>query len=448
MKPRPSEQQVPQKQLFRVRLETFIDLKHPLVQLAKRIDWAWLEQQFSQGFGETGPSALPVRFVVGLIMLKQLENVSDEGFEQKWPENPYWQYFCGFEYFQHQFPADSSSLSKWRKRMGTEGAQKLLSETLRIAVEAKLVKTQVLTEVVVDTTVQQKNVAFPTDAKLLHTIREKLVQCAEREGLSLRQSYRRISKLLVFKYGRYLHARQFNRAQKMVKALRIRLGRVMRDVRRKWEQTGQEMSESLVQWLRLGMRIAEQTRSKSAKNKVYSVHEPQVACIAKGKARTPYEFGSKVSVVTTVKGSWVLGMKSFTGNPYDGSTLRAAIIDAESISGVGIKTIFADKGYRGTVHWPETARVILSGRKRLEPRLKRLLKRRQSIEPIIGHLKSEHRFGRNFLKGTLGDELNAILAGVAFNLRKLVRALRRLFVQILRGLLAILFTRDHQLLAA
>jgi IS5 family transposase len=339
-------------------------------------------------------------------------------------ENAYWQYFCGFEYFQHEFPCDPSSLTRWRKRMGDEGCKKLLSETLRLAHKGKLLKTDDLKSVVVDTTVQEKNISHPTDAKLINKAREKLVQLASERGIKIRQSYKRVGKGLVHQYSRYAHARQFNRAKTTVKKLKTLLGRVFREI----DRQNSEMDEKLKGMMGLAVRLLMQ--SKDSKRKVYSLHEPYVECIAKGKSRTPYEFGCKTSLVTTVKSCWVIGVKSFHENPYDGQTLKDAVLDAEATTGAEIKNIFVDKGYRGKKYHPKDKLTLISGRKGLRPVLQRMLKRRSSIEPIIGHVKHEHRMSRNFLKGKLGDQLNAILAGTAFNFRKLLRALGSFFGKI------------------
>ena len=429
MKPSRPESELPQLEMYRTRLETFLKPNHPLLVIGKKVDWSWFEGRYAGHFGEGGgPYALPVRLVVGLTYLKHAESLSDEELIEKWVENPYWQHFCGFEYFQHKAPCDPSNLTRFRQRLGEEGMQQMLQETLRIATSEGALKHQQLREVIVDTTAQEKAIAFPTDAKLVHKAREKLVGQAQRDSIVLRQSYKRVSKHRLHKYARYSHAKQFNRARRVLKSMRTLLGRVMRDVRRKVQTSGAPMSEAMKTQLSLASRVHEQTGNRSAKNKVYSLHEPHVACIAKGKAHKPYEFGSKVSILTTAEGAWVLGVKNFAGNPYDGSTLKAAIADAEGSTGVKVQTAYVDRGYRGAVHFPDHVTVIIAGRKRLSRRQHRLLKRRNAIEPVIGHMKQDHRLGRNFLKGTAGDAANALLAGVGFNFRKLLRWLRRLFV--------------------
>lgn len=418
MKPKNSENSVPQYQLFRTRLEDFLNKKHPLVQMSSLMDWSYFDEQFGLTFSDQGRPGLPTRLMVGLTYLKHAFDCSDESLVEMFVENAYWQYFCGFEYFQHKFPCDPTSLVRWRKRLGEEGCKKLLEETLRIAHGEKLLKPSHLTEVIVDTTVQEKNITHPTDAKLLYKMRELLVQAAQGRGIELRQSYVRVAKTLKWKQSGYAHAKQFKRSRKATKKLKVFLGRVMRDIERKCINPDPELDRLL--WL--AFRLFWQ--DKSNKKKLYSLHEPQVDCIAKGKAHKPYEFGCKTSLVATAKSNWVLNVSSFHGNPYDGHTLKAVIQNTEDSTGVSIENIFADKGYRGSLHWPEDKKVFLSGRRKLKPRLKKLLKRRSAIEPLFGHMKQSYRLKRNYLKGMLGDHVNGTLSGTAFNFKKLLNHFR------------------------
>lgn len=421
MKPKKPENRLPQQELFKTRLESFLSSKHPLVRLAYAVDWGYFDQAFGLTFSDRGRPALPTRLMVALSYLKHTYNLSDEALVECFLENPYWQYFCGFEYFQHEFPCDSSSMTRWRKRLGDEACQKLLSETLRLAHSVKILKTSHLESAIVDTTVQEKNIAHPTDAKLLHRARQKLVLAAQDRGLKLRQSYERVGKRLLLKQSKYSHARQFRRAQGATRKLKTLLGRVIRDVSRKCAQPDEDMKRLLALTGRLYWQ------KKDSSPKIYSLHEPHVDCISKGKAHKPYEFGCKTSVVTTARSNWVIGVKSFHGNPYDGSTLKAAIEDAEQRTGVSIQRIFVDKGYRGKKYHPKGKLVLISGRTRLRPILQKLLKRRSAIEPVIGHMKQDHRLSRNLLKGKQGDHVNAILAGAAFNFRKLMSFLTPIF---------------------
>lgn len=275
----------------------------------------------------------------------------------------------------------------------------------------------------VDTTVQDKAIAFPTDARLYHKARSALVRMAKKMGVGLRQSYERVSKLALAKSGRYAHARQMRRARREQKRLRTYLGRVIRDIERKLEnQQGATEHPKLNRLLEIAKRIHAQQRHD--KGKVYSVHAPEVECIAKGKAHKPYEFGVKVGVVSTSKESFVVGMQSLPGNPYDGHTLKASLEQAQKLTGVAPKEAYVDRGYRGHGLDMETLKVWIAGAKRgVTVAIKKKLKRRNAVEPVIGHMKNDGRLGRNFLKGVAGDAMNALLCGAGHNLRKILRRL-------------------------
>ena len=419
MKPEKSGLEVEQEDLFRSRLSSILDHAHPLYVLAEAIDWKTLEREFGAFYVENvGRPGLATRLMVGLHYLKHLCDQSDESVVEGFVENPYWQYFCGMEFFVHELPCDPTSLVKWRHRIGAEGMEKLLGETIEAAKRKGALKPNEIKRVNVDTTVQEKASAFPTDARLYHKARRTLVREARREGIRLRQTYSRVGKRALQKQGRYAHANQGQRARKETRKLRVYLGRVIRDIRRKAEASGIELSEALEQYLKRADRIFQQKRED--KNKVYSMHAPEVECISKGKAHKKYEFGCKVSVVTTSKNSWVVGVDAVHGNPYDGHTLKAAHAQVWKITGVKPEDIFVDKGYKGSNHHPEETNVYISGR-RLKGTLRKLLRRRSAIEPVIGHLKQDHRMGRNYLMGTEGDRINAMLVGCGFNLRKLLR---------------------------
>ncbi len=296
--------------------------------------------------------------------------------------------------------------------------EKLLQETIATAQRQSALKPTELRRVNVDTTVQKKAIAFPTDARLYQKARLVLVREARRTEIELRQSYARVGKRALQKQGRYASAQQLKRARRETKRLRTYLGRVIRDIERKVAAQGQEFSSPLAQLLERAQRIHQQQRTD--KHKLYSMQAPEVECIAKGKEHKKYEFGCKVSVATTSKHGWVVGIKTLPGNPYDGHTLKAAHAQVEQLTGVKPTELFVNRGYRGAQHHPAEAQVYLSGRK-LSGTLKRLLRRRSAIEPVIGHLKQDHRMKRNYLQGQAGDQINALLVGSGFNLRKLLR---------------------------
>jgi IS5 family transposase len=371
---------------------------------------------------------------------KHTYDVSDEALCERWVENPYFQYFCGEEFFRHELPFERSSLTRWRQRMGEERLQALLQESLAVAVKTKAMKPHDLARVIVDTTVQPKNITFPTDAKLLNRAREKLVKLAKKFGVGLRQSYRRVGKLALIKHQRYAHAKQFKRANRALRKLKTYLGRVIRDITRKID--GNPWLEEMFGYLlSLARRVRAQERGQRGP-KVYSLHAPEVECIGKGKAHKPYEFGVKVSVATTLKrcngGQFVAHVQSLPGNPYDGHTLATVIPAIEQLVGNTIERLHADAGYRGHNAPPDYKFKIFTSRqkRRLTPQIKREMRRRAAIEPVIGHLKAEHRMDRNFLAHRQGDANNAVLAAAGYNFRRLLRWLRVLLCLILATALA------------
>ena len=427
-----------QKDLLRPALEAIIDLGHPLVRLAREIDWGFFDRHFA-GVCKAGDGhpPLPTRLVAGLFILKHMHDLSDEVLCARWVENPYYQFFCGEESFCHRLPFERSSLTRWRQRLGAEELVALLQESLSVAHKLGALATKDLERVVVDTTVQPKAIAHPTDARLCHRALEKLVDLAGRHEVKLRQSYRRVAKRAAIMVGRYTHAHQFKRARRELKFLRIRLGRVVRDIRRKI--AGSEvLKERFANLLALAMRVQFQDHRQRGQ-KVYALHAPEVECIGKGKARAPYEFGCKVSIATPVTkpkgGQFVLHAQALHGNPYDGHTLGPVIAELEQLTGVETRRIHVDKGYRGHNH-QEKFRVWITGQGRRVTRpIRREMKRRAAVEPVIGHVKAEHRMGRNYLKGRDGDRANAVLAAAGYNFALLLRWLARL----LRALFQALF---------
>jgi IS5 family transposase len=353
-------------------------------------------------------------------------------------ENPYYQFLCGEEFFQHELVFDRSSLTRWRQRMGEEKLAALIQESLAVATKTDAMAPKDLARVIVDTTVQPKAVMFPTDAKLINRARERLVRLAKQRGIRLRQSYRRVGKRALIAHQRYAHAHQFKRANKALRKLKTYAGRVIRDIGRKTAGNN-TLSEALVRPLYLARRVLEQNRHQRGR-KVYSLHAPEVECIGKGKAHKPYEFGVKVSVATTLfrsrGGQFAIHAAALPGNPYDGHTLAKVIPAIETLVGNVLERIFADAGYRGHNAPPEYKfKVFTAGQKRrVTPQIKRQMRRRAAVEPVIGHLKAEHRMGRNQLAHAAGDATNAVLAAAGYNFRLLITWLRLLLLTILSAL--------------
>lgn len=306
MQPKPKDNQ---NLLFTARLEQILNHNHPLFKLANVIDWSEFEQVFGKLYDPgQGRPAKPIRLMVGLHYLKHAFDLSDEDVVARWVENPYWQYFCGFSHFEHEFAIDPSLMTKWRKKVKAEGMEKLLEVTIKTGLKTGALKNMELKKLSVDTTVQEKAITFPTDAKLYHRMREKLVSKAKDCGIELRQSYVRKGKQALVMYNRYCHARQYRRARKQLKKLKTYLGRVTRDIERKLPPDHLREFEKL---FGLSHRLLCQKRND--KNKLYSIHAPEVACISKGKSHKRYEFGCKVGVVTTMRRPFVVGIQAFKG---------------------------------------------------------------------------------------------------------------------------------------
>lgn len=382
--------------------------------LAEVLDWEELHQQVSGYFGDTGHPAKSARLVMGLFYLKALYELSDEQLIAQWVENPYWQWFCGEQYFQHECPLDPSVLSKWRKRLGEKGMKHMLRQLYRVAVDFGFLKPQDFDKLLVDTTVQEKAISYPTDSKLYWQMLKRLLKLVKRHGIKLRQSYSRKGKEALGQIGRYGHAKQYCRMRACVRQLKGYLGRVVRDIER---QTQCQKDQTLLEALALAKRLLAQKRDD--KNKLYSIHAPEVECISKGKAHKRYEFGVKVAVVMSAKKCFVLCSKALHGNPYDGHTLRESLSEAIELTNIKPQMAFVDEGYKG--HGIEDIAVFSSRQKRgVTASIKRWIKRRSAIEPVIGHMKFSHGLTRNYLKGIVGDTINALMAAIGFNLKQLI----------------------------
>ena len=436
-RPRPSEQD----DLLRPRLVDLINLRHELVKLTGLIDWEVFEREWSGFFpSTTGRPATPPRLVAGLLYLQHAFRLSDEAVVARWVENPYYQHVTGEVFFQHRLPVDPSSLTRWRKRIGEEGVEWLLTQTIQAGRKSGAIDEGSVKRVAVDTTVMEKNIAYPTDARLYERARAQLTTLAQEAGVDLRQSYARLAPRLALQVGRYAHAKQFRRMRKALRKLKGYAGRVMRDLRRHLDDIPiGPLRNQVATKLALVSRLLHQ--QPKGRDKIYALHEPEVDCISKGKARVRYEFGCKVSLTTTLDEGFVVGMRSFPGNPYDGHTLGPALEQVEILTDQRPDLVVVDRGYRG--HGVEATRVLISGTRRgLTPKLIADLRRRSAIEPEIGHMKTDGRLARCPLKGTVGDAIFAVLCGCGHNIRKILAHLRALWHLILAAIFAA--CRSHQ----
>ena len=445
----PKQSETGQTDMFQARLDQFLNLDHELVKLARLIDWRFIEDRCGAAYSDaSGHPPLPTRRMAGVAILKHTYNLSDEALCARWIENPYFQFFCGEEFFRHKLPFDRSSITRWRQRMGEERLNALVQESLSVAVRTKALRLSDLSHVIVDTTVQEKAVMFPTDARLLDRARVRLVKLAKKHGVRLRQSYVRVGKLALMKHQRYAHAKHFKRARAKLRSLRTYLGRTMRDIERAIK-VQPEFNGLFRRELFNAGRVLEHKRGRRKPTDpapkfapIYSLHAPEVECIGKGKAHKPYEFGVKVSVATTLKrspgGQFVLNAKALPGRPYDGHTLAPVIPAIEAITGAEIKRIIADAGYRGgNAPQPYDLRVFTSGQKRrMTDAIKRTMRRRAAVEPVIGHMKCDHRMNRNYLAHAAGDAINAVLAAVGNNFRRILNWLALWFALMLCTLCA------------
>ncbi len=452
---------------FRSRIDHMIDPRHPLAVLASRMPWQEIEARVAQVFSRKGRAGVampdldlfgqqvhrapvasnagrprvPLRIMIALLYLKHAFNESDEGVVARWADTPRWQFFSGCAYYEDRQPCDATTLVKFRQLLGEEGVEELLAQTINVAVELKLIKPQELTRVIVDTTVQHKAIAHPTDSRLLETARAKLVEAAKDVGLDLKQTFAKEGKQLSRKAGRYAHARQFKRMRRAIKRQRTIVGRLQREIERKASAIGAAVRQALGETLNKAHRIwaqSGQRKTVDGQRKLYAWHAPEVDCISKGKAKQPYEFGAKVGIASTLQGNLIVGARAFHGNPYDGHTLNEQLEQATILmqdSQHKPATAFVDLGYRGVDADNPDVHIVHRGKaKRISEQERRQLKRRQAIEPIIGHLKSDNRMDRCRLKGEQGDRLHAVLCAAGYNIKWLLRMIARRGVPFLQAL--------------
>ena len=387
-------------------------------------------QVVGAGVGIGGRPKLPIRLMASLVYLKNCFNLSDEEVCARWSENILWQHFSGMEYYEHRLPCDATQIGRFRRVLGEDGLEQLLKATIDMAVAIKAVKPKDLERVIVDTTVQEKAISHPVDSRLLEIARHKIVGAAKRAGIQLKQTLAKEGKELRRRAGGYAHAKQFRRLRKVVNRQRTLLGIVMREVQRKRQapdltaRSATAVSD-LTMWLERAERI--RTQRTKDKNKLYALHAPEVECIGKGKARKPYEFGVKAAIVVSHKTGLMMGARTFPGNPYDGHILSAVMEQVANLMQdvpAKIKQIVVDLGFRGVDADNPGQEIIHRGKiKSLSRQQKTWLRRRQAVEPAIGHLKSDHRMDRCWLQGAVGDALHTISCAAGFNLRWLLRAI-------------------------
>jgi IS5 family transposase len=400
-------------------LKEMLNPKEGLYQLSEKIPWEAIEKEFEKYYKDFGAPAKPIRLMVSLLILKQIYNIGDEPVVERWVENPYWQYFSGEREFQWNMPVEPSDLVHFRKRIGEEGVKKILSISIKLHGKEAMED-----EVAVDTTAQEKNITFPTDVKLHRKIIEQCRKIAKSEDIEQRQSYRRVVKKLVMAQRFRNHPKNRKKAIGAARKLKTIAGRVVREIERKLTE---EQKQKYKEKIEIFNRILKQ--KKNDKEKIYSIHEPKVYCISKGKEHKKYEFGAKASIVITKKSGIIVGAYSLEKNQYDGHTLPKALEQCKELRGTRPKAAIVDRGYRGQskieeteIHLPKPPKKTASDYQKKKARER--FRRRASIEPIIGHLKTDFRLVRNFLKGTLGDSINLMLAAAAFNFKKLMRKLR------------------------
>lgn len=393
-----------------------LDSNDSLVALADTLNWDIFNESFAKYYSDEGRPAKPIRLMVGLLLLKQLENLSDESLVLQWKRNPYYQYFCGMSEYQPALPCDPTDLVYFRKRIGTEGVEKIFA--MSVSLHGKDAQEK---QVIIDTTVQEKNVTYPTDGKLAIKMIHHLLRIAKEEQIPLRRTYMKEIKEHRIKLRFFSHPKKIKKAKAAMKRLKTIVGILMRDISRNMSQ---EQHKTHQETFDLFTKVINQQMKDS--NKVYSLHESHIYAIAKGKDHKKYEYGTKASLVTTMKSNIIIGVAAHQKNEHDSKTLEAALASANKHRTQPIVEAICDRGYRGYRGRKEVdGTLICIPNKALkrdtnyQKELKRKkFRRRAAIEPIIGHVKSDHRMQRNYLKGFVGDEINLLLAAAAFNLKK------------------------------
>lgn len=408
-----------QKELFRPLLSEFIDMSHELVLLSKAINWNYFEKEFSILYSHTGQPAMPTRLMVGCLILKRIYNLGDETLAIAWIMNPYMQYFCGEAYFQHEFPFDPSDFVHFRKRIGEEGIEKIFKHSVDI--HGKQAKSKMLLS---DTTVQENNTTFPTDAKLAKKVIDTCNSIADKENLNQRQTYKRTSKQLLRDTHNSMHPKRRKKAIKAQHKLKTLAGRQLRELERLLDkQTIEKYADQLALFWKVLLQ------QKHDKDKIYSLHKPFTNCIAKGKAHKQYEFGNKIGLMVNPNNLLVLGVESFNGNPHDSNTIEPLLDQIERNFQYQPQEVVYDRGGRGkkNIHGVliSTPTKPLKRDSVYAKRVKRKkFRRRAAIEPVIGHLKKYFRMEQNYLHGDKSPKINALLAAAGWNFKKMMEKLK------------------------
>ncbi len=381
------------------------------MQLAKRIPWEYFDAEFSQHYAHTGRPAKPICLMVGLSILKHLENLSDERVVQLWVQNPYYQAFCGEVEFQWTFPCDPTDLIYFRQRIGTEGIEKIFAAS--IVIHGDNAKE---TEVCIDTTVQEKAITFPADAKLYRKIIVHCLKLARANSIQLRRTYAKEIKQRKLECRFAGHPKNRTKARKAVKRLKTIAGRLVREIERKIPA---EVLQATASSFALFLRALQQKRDD--KQKIYSLHEPHVYCMSKGKEHKKYEFGTKASITVTRDSKIIVGALAFDSNQYDGHTLPEVLLQLKRLMNYEPAAALCDRGYKGKQKINNTQILRPHSKakevtQKVQELMRKRFRKRAGIEPVIGHLKSDHRLNRNYLKGFAGDQINVLMAAAAFNL--------------------------------
>jgi transposase, IS5 family len=404
----------PQLEMYKTILLNFIHPEHELCQLARKIEWDKLEKDLEPFYSEIGRPAVPIRTIVGLLLLKQIYNMSDETVMERWIENPYWQHFCGEIYFQYRFPFDPSDFVHFRKRIGEDGMKRIFQESIHLFSKDEI--KQEVKEVRIDTTVQEKNITFPTDRKLYGKVIKYCLRIAEKEGLQLKRTYPREIKKFLDALRFSHHPRLHKKKIKLEKRFYNITVKIYNDLVDKLEPLTEAHDEILDRMYRI------LTQQRHDSNKIYSMHEPDVHCISKGKEHKKYEFGNKSSFAYTRQGGIIVGALAFAENPFDGHTLVSQVEQVEELTGFKPRYAIVDRGYKGQNKIGTTNVVMPKNLKRVSRYLKKKreerCRSRSGIEGLISHLKLDHRMLRNYLKGPQGDKTNTFLAAAAHNMKK------------------------------